>query len=47
MAQKEGQDQFADSTALGNFPLYTEPDIEFLPTYKMEAQANIYKNKKD
>ena len=47
MAQKTGFDQFADAQRDGNYPNYTEPGIEFLPSYKMELNKLKYKEKKN
>ena len=41
-------DQFFISKDEGNYPLYTEPKIEFLPTYKCDDNKKYtYVNKKN
>ena len=37
ISQKEG----------GNFPNYIEPEIKFLPSYKMSSEVSSYINKKN
>ena len=40
-------DQLTISRKQGNFPLYEEPKIDFLPSYKMEKGRLEYVNKKN
>ena len=40
-------DQLLISRKENNFPGYTEPDITFLPGYKLSFNKNEYLDKKD
>ena len=40
-------EQLAQSLKEGNYPNYIEPRIKFLPSYKMEFNDSLYKDKKN
>ena len=45
MAQTK-DDEFTVAQSEGNFVNYTEPKIEFLPTYKLKFDTMVYVNKR-
>lgn len=40
-------DQLTIARAEGNYPQYIEPEIKFLPSYKMSKDSLVYINKKN
>lgn len=40
------KDQFFDAQKLGHYPNYIEPNIDFLPSYKMSSDSALYIDKK-